>query len=148
MGKYYLKGIPSIETVSYKASICNNNTTVESVRQCIANEQTVTTDKFNVRLLRYREMFAAQQGTGYSNSIRIWLITRYSSFRIFHLDDDGLSSYVHPTIYLKSNVKFLECPSGEICDGTELHPYYCWLINKTLKLKIICIDNNNKICYN
>ena len=130
-GKYYLRGSSSTSTINYKASVCNSNTPTESVRECIANLHTVTTDNFNVGLLRYGEMFATQQGSGSSNSINMWLITRNSSSHIWYVTNVGRGNYYYPartygarpSIYLKSSVKFLECPNDSICDGTEEYPY-------------------------
>ena len=86
-----------------------------------------TNDKgtFNIGLPRYGEMFATQQGTGYSNSINMWLINRYSASRVWRVNSNGSGSNsdptithgVRPTVHLKSTVKIL---SGS---GTETDPY-------------------------
>jgi len=106
---------------NYKLSVCAN-TTSGNTKVCDKTSQTGT---FNIGLLRYGEMFATQQGKGYSNSIDMWLINRYSASSVWCVDDNGYgnskdpigASGARPSIYLKSTVKIL---SGS---GTELDPY-------------------------
>ena len=106
---------------NYKLSVCAN-TTSGNTKVC---DKTSDSGTFNIGLLRYGEMFATQQGSGYSSSINMWLINRYSSSDVWFVNYYGQNaasstSYAHgarPTVHLKSTVKIL---SGS---GTELDPY-------------------------
>jgi len=106
---------------NYKLSVCAN-TTSGNTKVCDKTSQVGT---FNIGLLRYGEMFATQQGSGYSSSIDMWLINRYSASYVWYFGSIG-NSYIYdptytygsrPSIHLKSTVKIL---SGT---GTELDPY-------------------------
>ena len=87
--------------------------------------KTSNANTFDVGLLRYGEMFATQQGTGYSNSITIWLITKYDSSYVRNVGNfGGASRYlptrtygVRPSINLKSSIKIV------LGSGTESDPY-------------------------
>jgi len=109
---------------NYKLSVCAN-TTSGNTKVC---DKTSDAGTFNIGLLRYGEMFATQQESGYSNSINMWLINRYSDPRVWGVNSRGNSygSYndyptstrgSRPSVHLKSTVKIL---SGT---GTELDPY-------------------------
>ena len=106
---------------NYKLSVCAN-TTSGNTKVCDKSSDTGT---FNIGLLRYGEMFATQQGSGYSSSIDMWLINRYSASYVWCVDGSGDSrnggptgtNGSRPTVHLKSTVKIL---SGI---GTELDPY-------------------------
>ena len=116
-GTYYL----GTSGKNYKLSVCASETS-DTTFNCIKTSQVGT---FNIGLLRYGEMFAAQQGSGYSNSKLITLINSYSTSNIWGISGRGDSSfnistgmtYARPTVHLKSTVKI---HSGS---GTEFDPY-------------------------
>ena len=119
---YYIKQFD--HGTSYKNSLCNTNNTIETTKDCVK-----TTSIWNtgyVGLPRYGEMFASQQGKGSSSSNSIWLITPYSSSRVWSVSGsgDGYSNFnpsntyaARPSIYLKSNVVI----TGG--DGTKTNPF-------------------------
>ncbi len=118
-GTYYLGQV--ITGTSYKNSICSENNTSETTKNC---EKTTNTWTGLVGLPRVGEMFSAQLGEGYSTSSNIWLITPNGSIVRFVDNSDGLTSNslsslygVRPSINLKSEVKI----SGG--SGTERSPY-------------------------
>jgi len=80
-GTYYL-GI--VTNYNYKLSICQAASNTVTTKDC---EKTTSTWTGYVGLPRYGEMFASQQGSGYSSSSYMWLITPYSSSQV------GLVSY-------------------------------------------------------
>jgi len=96
---------------NYKLSVCAN-TTSGNTKVC---DKTTQTGTFNIGLLRYGEMFATQQGSGYSSSTNMWLINRYGSSYVWHVVDRGKGSNYDPTrscgarpsINLSSSVKIL-----------------------------------------
>ncbi len=105
---YYIKQVAS--GTSYKNSLCNTNNTTETTKVC-----TKTTSVWTglVGLPRYGEMFASQQGSGYSSSSNIWLITPDSSSIVWIVSNGGYGSSsdnpsngngVRPSINLKSNI--------------------------------------------
>ena len=108
---YYIKEV--LNGWSYKNSLCSN--TRETTKACT---KTTTVWDGLVGLPRYGEMFASQQGSGYSSSNDIWLITPHNSSSVWrvsngrsvndHGDASGSNpsnSYgARPSIYLKSNV--------------------------------------------
>ena len=106
---------------NYKLSVCAN-TTSGNTKVCDKTSQVGT---FNIGLPRYGEMFATQQSGGYSNSINMCLMNRYSSSEVWYIsnygtgdgDNPSYSNGAHPTVHLKSTVKIL---SGS---GTETDPY-------------------------
>ena len=106
---------------NYKLSVCAN-TTSGNTKVC---DKTTQTGTFNIGLPRYGEMFATQQGSGYSSSINMWLMNRYDSSSVWSVGNSGNGSNhipstaygSRPSIHLKSTVKIL---SGA---GTELDPY-------------------------
>ena len=120
-GTYYL----GTSEYNYKLSVCAN-TTSGSTKVC---DKTNDKGTFNIGLPRNGEMFATQQGTGYSYSVSMWLMNRHTSSTIWSVDRGGNgsnnSSYgsptntysARPTLHLKSTVKII---SGS---GTESDPY-------------------------
>ena len=106
---------------SYKLSVCTNATS-GSIKECTKTSQVGT---FMVGLPRYGEIFATQESNGYTNSIDMWLLNRYSSSKVWCIggigygdNDDPTHEYgARPTIHLKPSVKIL---SGS---GTESDPY-------------------------
>ena len=119
-GTYYMGNGGS--SYNYKEAICASGDLNNTTKLCT---KTSNTNTFNVGLLRYGELFATQQGTGYSNSIFMWLITKYSSSSVRGVSNLGVAGYyspsdtygVRPSINLKSEVKIL---GGS---GTELDPF-------------------------
>ena len=105
-GTYYIK---SSSGFFYKDFLCNADATIETTKSC---EKTTNTWSGYVGLPRYGEIFASQQGNGYSSSNNIWLMTIYSSSSVFFIAVEGYGDYyypngsgnVRPSIYLKSNV--------------------------------------------
>ena len=107
---YYL----GISNANYKLSVCNNITS-GNTKECDKTSQTGT---FNIGLLRYGEMFATQQGSGYSSSIGIQLLTRNNTYNlkyVWEVNNDGRGMSQRPTnaygsrpsVHLKSTVKIL-----------------------------------------
>ena len=94
----------------YKASICSTVSNTVTTKDC---EKTTSTWTGLVGLPRYGEMFASQQGSGFSSSYNIRLINPYSSDDIWTLALNGASTNDHwsysrggrPSINLKSNIK-------------------------------------------
>lgn len=132
-GLYYIRGLTKYGSYNYKASVCDNENTTDRIAKCISDGNTVQTETFDAGLLRHGEMFATQEGDalGFESSSNIWLISRHSNSTVSCIHNGGngrnfspTESYAaRPTIYLKSTVKILECPIGNICDGTKQHPY-------------------------
>ena len=119
-GTYYLGKISS--NSSYKAAICATTNNTVTTTDC---EKTSSTWTGYVGLPRYGEMFASQQGSGYSSSSDMRLITPYSSY-VWLVGDDGYADYLtpsgatrgaRPSINLQSSVKIT---SGL---GTKSSPY-------------------------
>ena len=106
-GTYYIKARSS---GSYKNSLCNANNTIETTKDC--DKTTSIWNTGYVGLPRYGEMFASQQGDGYSSSNNIWLITPCISSYVWYVYsigsayDNYLSSTygVRPSINLRSNI--------------------------------------------
>ena len=108
---------------NYKLSVCAN-TTSGNTKVCDKTSQVGT---FNIGLPRYGEMFATQQRLANSNLISMWLMNRYSTSKMWFVDDNGMGSTYNsyptsaygarPTLHLKSSVKII---SGT---GTESDPY-------------------------
>jgi len=124
-GTYYI----GTTGANYKLAVCST-TGSYTTSECLSDSSKRVTTTFtgNVGLLRYGEMFATQQGSGYSNSITMWLITKVGSPSLYvrYVNFYGDSNYdtlvntyygSRPSYYLKSSVKIL---SGS---GTELDPY-------------------------
>ena len=106
-GTYYLGTVAWGE--NYKLAICATASNTVSTKECI---KTSTTYSGYVGLSRYGEMFASQQGNGYSESEWMWLITPYSSSSVWRVGNygnayDGNPSRSHgvrPSINLKSEI--------------------------------------------
>ena len=120
-GTYYIK--QTSYGTSYKNSLCDTDNTIETTKTC-----TKTTSVWNtgyVGLPRYGEMFASQQGNGYSSSSSIWLITPSSFSHIWYIYYEGDASDIspsdtngaRPSINLKSNIVIT---GGS---GTKSDPY-------------------------
>ena len=115
---YYMGQVGSGQ--SYKLGICSSASGL--TKSCTKTSRVGT---FNIGLPRYGEMFATQQSGGYSNSINMWLINRFSESYVWNVSNNGSSSNssptntrgARPTVHLKSTVKIL---SGS---GTETDPY-------------------------
>ena len=107
-GTYYIKQVS--DGTSYKNSLCNTDNTTEITKNC--EKTTSIWNSGYIGLPRYGEMFASQQGNGYSGSSYIWLITPSSSSDVWYVGSNGggSSDYpstdygARPSIYLKSNV--------------------------------------------
>ena len=118
-GTYYLGTTED----NYKGAICLAASNTETTKDC---EKITTIWTGKVGLPRYGEMFASQQGSGYSSSASIWLITPYSSSNVWYVYIAGsASSYIptsstygaRPSINLSSSVKII---SGT---GTKTNPF-------------------------
>ena len=106
-GTYYL----GMTSNSYKGAICVTSSNTTTVKDC---EKTTNIWTGYVGLPRYGEMFASQQGSGWTSSNYIWLITPTSSTSVWYIYNYGNighnspSSYtyaVRPSITLNSSVK-------------------------------------------
>ena len=108
-GTYYLGTTSS----SYKGAICATASNTVTTVDC---EKTTSTWIGYVGLPRYGEMFASQQGSGYSTSASMWLITPYSSLHVWYVHSSGNASHsapsdvngARPSINLSSAVKITE----------------------------------------
>ena len=118
-GTYYLGTTDS----SYKGAICATASNTVTTAECVKTSSTWTG---YVGLPRYGEMFASQQGSGYSSSEDMWLITPYSSSSVWYVYNFDNASFrdpssralgVRPSINLQSSVKIT---SGL---GTKSSPY-------------------------
>lgn len=118
-GIYYL----GANGYNYKLVVCAN-TASGNTRVC---DKTSDKGTFDIGILRYGEMFAAQQGDS-SNALNMWLINRNASsgvFTVWNVMNLGMAFYnsasgtraVYPTVHLKENVII---KSGS---GTENDPY-------------------------
>ena len=108
-GTYYLGTVGSGS--SYKGAICATASNTVTTAECAKTTSTLTG---YVGLSRYGEMFASQQGNGYSSSSTMWLITPYSSSNVWnvyyyghaHNYTPSSNAYgVRPSINLSSAVK-------------------------------------------
>ena len=105
---YYLGTVA--DGVNYKASICATASNTVTTANC-AKTTSIWTGY--VGLPRYGEMFASQQGSGYSSSENMWLITPYDSSNVWPVYSNGHanSNYTsnaygaRPSINLSSAVK-------------------------------------------
>ena len=97
-------------STGYKASICATASNTVTTRDC---EKTTSTWIGKVGLPRYGEMFASQQGSGYSSSSDMWLMNPNSTSNAWRvgINDSGYSASTantlggRPSINLKSNIK-------------------------------------------
>ena len=106
---YYLGTVGSVR--NYKSSICVTASNTITTTDC---EKTSSIWTGYVGLPRYGEMFASQQGSSYSSSEYMWLITPYSSSNVWHVYNNGNAnsrnassnaSGARPSINLSSAVK-------------------------------------------
>ena len=120
-GTYYLGTVGSGS--SYKGAICATASNTVTTAECAKTTSTLTG---YVGLSRYGEMFASQQGNGYSSSSTMWLITPYSSSNVWnvyyyghaHNYTPSSNAYgVRPSINLSSAVKI----TGGL--GTKSSPF-------------------------
>ena len=81
-GTYYLGRAAG----NYKGAICATASNTATTADC---EKTTSTWTGYVGLPRYGEMFASQQGSGYSTSEFMWLITPSSSSSVWDVSSDG-----------------------------------------------------------
>ena len=89
-GTYYLGTTSS----NYKGAICATASNTVTTADC---EKTSSTWTGYVGLPRYGEMFASQQGIGYSSSSSIWLITPYFSSHVWYVYYSGYASFNSPS---------------------------------------------------
>ena len=121
-GTYYLGTVDFGSSYSYKGAICATASNTVTTAECVKTSSTWTG---YVGLPRYGEMFASQQGSGYSSSEYMWLITPFSSSNVWRVYNSGganfsIPSYTYvarPSINLQSSVKIT---SGL---GTKSSPY-------------------------
>ena len=119
-GTYYLGTVSSGS--SYKGAICATASNTVTTAECVKTSSTWTG---YVGLPRYGEMFASQQGSGYSSSKYMGLITPYSSSDVWRVlnfgyayrNDPYNANGARPSINLQSSVKIT---SGL---GTKSSPY-------------------------
>ena len=106
-GTYYLGTTGS----SYKRAICATASNTVTTANC-AKTTSIWTGY--VGLPRYGEMFASQQGNGWSSSEYMWLITPFSSSIVWRVSNNGYadsdfpsssSNGARPSINLSSAVK-------------------------------------------
>ena len=105
-GTYYL----GTTSNNYKSAICATASNTVATTDC---PKTSTTWIGYVGLLRYGEMFASQQGNGWSSSEHMWLINPYSFLNVWDVDyysyannQNPSSVYgARPSINLSSSVK-------------------------------------------
>ena len=118
-GTYYLGTTSS----NYKGAICATASNTVTTADC---EKTSNTWTGYVGLPRYGEMFASQQGSGYSTSEYMWLITPYSSSRVWsvsyhsfahNFSPSSFARGARPSINLSSAVKI----TGGL--GTKTSPF-------------------------
>ena len=117
-GTYYLGTTSS----NYKESICATASNTVTTAECVKTSSTWTG---YVGLPRYGEMFASQQGSGSSSLEYMWLISPYSSSRVWRVNFSGSAgSYspssavgARPSINLSSAVKI----TGGL--GTKTDPF-------------------------
>ena len=81
-GTYYLGRNSS----NYKGAICATASNTVTTVDC---EKTSNTWTGYVGLPRYGEMFASQQGNGWSSSAIMWLITPRDSLLVWRVNNDG-----------------------------------------------------------
>ena len=92
-GTYYLGRVISSNR-NYKLSICGTASNTVTTKDC---EKTTSTWTGFVGLPRYGEMFASQQGSGFSSSSYMWLITPYSSSDVWGVNSLGQGSRNSPS---------------------------------------------------
>ena len=95
---------------NYKKAICATASNTVTTKDC---EKTTSTWTGLVGLPGYGEMFASQQGSGYSTSSDMWLMNSYDTSYVWLVFDNGCgNNYIasptgggRPSINLKSNIK-------------------------------------------
>ena len=96
---------------NYKASICATASNTVTTKDC---EKTTSTWTGLVGLPRYGEMFASQQGSGFSSSSDMWLMNPYSASNVWYVNYYGNGNDIspsggtfdgRPSINLKSDIK-------------------------------------------
>ena len=109
-------------STGYKASICATASNTVTTKDC---EKTTSTWTGLVGLPRYGEMFASQQGSGWSSSSAMWLMNPYSDSFVWLVAYRCNGHYIsasdtlggRPSINLKSNIKI----TGG--NGTKENPF-------------------------
>ena len=89
-GTYYLGTTSS----NYKGAICATASNTVTTADCAKTTRTWTG---YVGLPRYGEMFASQQGSGYSSSESMWLITPSSSMYVWLVNSNGRANFSNPS---------------------------------------------------
>jgi len=89
-GTYYL----GTTNGNYKGAICATASNTVTTVDC---EKTSNTWTGYVGLPRYGEMFASQQGSSYSSSRYMWLITPYNSSLVWRVSNYGDADYYNPS---------------------------------------------------
>ena len=89
-GTYYLGRTSN----NYKGAICATASNTVTTVDC---EKTTSTWIGYVGLPRYGEMFASQQGNGWSSSEDMWLITPYSSSIVWLVNSLGSANRLKPS---------------------------------------------------
>ena len=89
-GTYYLGTTSS----NYKGAICATASNTVTTADC---EKTSNTWTGYVGLPRNGEMFASQQGSGYSSSEYMWLINPYNSLFVWNVRSDGSANFGDPS---------------------------------------------------
>ena len=117
---YYIGTVS--DGTSYKNAVCATASNTVTTRDC-----TKTTSVWigKVGLPRYGEMFASQQGSGWSLSSNMWLMNPKSTSRVWLVDSFGYGNSLgpsatsggRPSINLKSNIKIT---GGK---GTKYNPF-------------------------
>ena len=79
---------------NYKGAICATASNTVTTANC-AKTTSIWTGY--VGLPRYGEMFASQQGSGYSTSEYMWLITPYSSSSVWNVTSNGNATLNYPS---------------------------------------------------
>ena len=112
-GTYYLGRTSS----NYKGAICATASNTVTTADC---EKTSNTWTGYVGLPRYGEMFASQQGSGSSSSEYMWLITPYSSSRIWFVDNYGFANSNDPSSAIGARPSINLSSAVKITGGTGL----------------------------
>ena len=116
-GTYYLGTVGS--RASYKVAICATASNTVTTADCTKTSSIWTG---YVGFPRYGEMFASQQGSGYSTSDVIWTITPYSSSHVYvwNVSFNGSPSYTSPSVTLMARPSINLSSAVKITGGTGL----------------------------
>ena len=95
---------------NYKNAICATASNTVTTKDCV---KTISTWTGLVGLPRYGEMFASQQGSGYSSSNTMWLMNPYNTSKGWYVSYYGDARYYspsntygcRPSVNLKSIIK-------------------------------------------